>query len=189
MDSPKICWIYHELPWATKLAVTGEMRWFGEQTKDLPNGMLPSAPKAVMQFVSVCANKMELSLWKQLKSLNTQVTQTKNPAESVRKSPYMWPCFSHMETCLSICAPPSGQGLAPEFRPQKTPWPGSSWLEEVVIHDKPTHGTSALGASMRVWSFHWNDGKWSKWDFWMTHDKLMGNIISSASLGNPNGQA
>ena len=54
-----------------------------------------------------------------------------------------------METCLSICAPPSGQGLAPEFRPQKTPWPGSSWLEEVVIHDKPTHGASALGASMR----------------------------------------
>ena len=59
MDSSEICWIYHELPWATKLAVTGERRWFGEQTKDLPNGMLPSASKAVMQFVSVCANKME----------------------------------------------------------------------------------------------------------------------------------
>ena len=58
-DSPEICWIYHELPWATKLAVTGEMRCLGEQTKDLPNGMLPSASKSVMQFVTVCANKMD----------------------------------------------------------------------------------------------------------------------------------
>ena len=84
----------------------------------------------------------------------------------------MWPCFSHVK-CVSPDVLLLRVGQAWHLSFDLKNFMARQWLL----------GGGRYSWDLSTWTIH-SLGKWSKWGFWMTHDKLKGRIIS---LGNPKG--